>query len=231
LKSNKPIVIGIVLITLLGGTFVATGGYEYFIMPDHISVDYPDLPDYGYDDGFEYNTITDDESQETLAKEYYRDNPETDINPEDFTVRYDRVKATNSSNEIFNYGLQGNALYPGAMVLATPTEVGASISIPSIERGGGVFSINQEGVQTSGSLVAKVDKVNQSEVRTAINSIITDKDLSKFTTVIDYQYRTIKSAVEYDLLVGANVDICSRFNIKDTFNSNSSLITTKAVMT
>lgn len=229
MKSNKPLIIGVIAIVLAGGVLVATGGYERFISIDDLGVEYAELSDRGYPAGFNYQYLDSGENQEELKEEYLRENPGARTEFEDCELRFDRVSATNSSNEIINFGLQGNALYPGAMVLATQTEVGAALSIPAVQRGSATFSINQEGSQV-GTITADVDHVNQSEVRTAINSIITGKDLSKFATVIDYDYQTIKSSKEMNLQVGAKVDIGNFINIENRFSSGSNESTTKAVM-
>lgn len=230
MKDNKPIIaVAIVFAIIIGGLLV-TGEYERFLPADVVEIEYPELPDYGYDSGFSYEYVDSNETQESLEAEYYRNNPDTGFDNEDFDIRYDRVCATNSSNEIFNYGLQGNILYPGAMVLAISTDTGALISIPSVQRGPATFSINQEGTQNSGSLTAKVTNVNQSNVRTAVNSMIDGKDLSQFNTVIDYQYHTIKSTNEFNLSIGADVNIRDAFNVSDKFTSKSSNIATRSVM-
>lgn len=230
MKDNKPIILGVVVLLVIGGGLYVTGAYTMFLPLESQGVEYAELPDYGYKDGFNYEYLETGETQEELAAEYARENPNSSIDLDAFDVKYERVSATKSSDEIFNYGLQGNALYPGAMVLATSTNAGVLISIPAVQRGPGTFSINQEGVQTGGGITTTVDTVNLSNVRNAVSSLIEGKDLSQFTTVVDYQYQTIKSSNELNLSIGADVDIAGAFNIADKFNFNNSDIATRAVM-
>lgn len=230
MKDNKPIILGVVALLIIGGGLYVTGAYTMFLPLENQGLEFAELPDYGYKDGFNYEYLETGETQEELAEEFARENPNVSIDLDDFDVKYERVSATKSSNEVFNYGLQGNALYPGAMVLATPTDAGVMISIPSVQRGPGTFSINQEGAQTGGGITTTVDTVSLSNVRDAVSSLIDGKDLSQFSMVVDYQYQTIKSSNELNLSIGADVDIASVFNIADRFDFNNSDIATRAVM-